>query len=63
MKITKTIAAIGTFVAITHGVFAELDSAASLIKGIGYEEKTITHTKKRFLRKPIVTTETIRVEK
>lgn len=62
-KIFKTIAAVGTFIAISHGVFSETDALASNIKGLGYDEKVITHTKKRFLRKPLISTETIRVEK
>ena len=62
-KIFKTIATVGTFIAISHGVFSETEGLASEIKGIGYEEKVITHKKKRLFRKPLITTETIRVEK
>ena len=62
-KIFKGIAAVGTFIAIAHGVFSETEGLASEIKGIGYTEKVITHKKKRLFRKPLITTETIRVEK
>lgn len=62
-KLFKAIAMAGTFIAISHGIFSETDALASNIKGIGYDEKVITHTKKRFLRKPLITTETIRIEK
>lgn len=62
-KFFKTIAMAGTFLAISHGIFSETDAVASNIKGVGYEEKIITHKKKRFLRKPLITTETIRIEK
>lgn len=62
-KLLKTIAITGTFIAISHGFFTETDAIASNIKGIGYDEKVITHKKKRLFRKPLITTETIRVEK
>lgn len=62
-KILKSIAMAGTFLAISHGIFSETDALASNVKGIGYTEKVITHKKKRFLRKPVITTETIRIEK
>lgn len=62
-KILKSIAMAGTFLAISHGIFSETDALASNVKGIGYTEKVITHKKKRFLRKPLITTETIRIEK
>lgn len=62
-KILKSIAMAGTFLAISHGIFSETDALASNVKGIGYTEKVITHKKKRFLRKPLLTTETIRIEK
>lgn len=62
-KIFKAIAMTATFITISHGVFCESDALTSEIKGIGYTEKVITHKKKRLFRKPIITTETIRVEK
>ena len=62
-KILKSIAMAGTFLAISHGIFSETDALASNVKGIGYTEKVITHKKKRFLRKPVITTETIHIEK
>lgn len=62
-KLIKSIAMAGTFIAISHGIFSETDALASNVKGIGYTEKVITHKKKRFLRKPLITTETIRIEK
>lgn len=62
-KIFKGIAAVGTFIAISHGIFSETDAVASNVKGIGYTEKVITHKKKRLFRKPLITTETIKIEK
>ena len=62
-KLIKTIAMAGTFLAISHGVFSETEGVVGNIKGIGYTEKTITHKKKRLFRKPLITTETIRIEK
>lgn len=62
-KIFKGIAMAGTFLAISHGIFSETDAVASNVKGIGYTEQVITHKKKRLFRKPLITTETIRIEK
>ena len=62
-KILKSIAMAGTFLAISHGIFSETDALASNVKGIGYTEKVITHKKKRLFRKPLITTETIHIEK